>query len=113
MYGHRKYIKPISYIYSKDLLYYNFYMLAARKSSNSLQNTASTAALLRVVRCVHFVIMAVHPEATGHLSPLVMNLRHRHSSQQLTLKEKASHNTWVNCCHVFYHARQSEIKQKD
>ena len=85
-------------------------MLAARKSSNSLQNTASTATLLRVVRCVHFVIMAVHPEATGHFFPLVMNLRHRHSSQQLALKEKKHHTTHlINFCHVFCHARQSEI----
>jgi len=81
MYGHGKPIKPITYKNSQNLLYYNFYMLAAPRSRNSLQNTASTAALLRVVGCVHFVIMPAHPEAAGHLFPIVMNLRHRHSSQ--------------------------------
>ena len=79
MYGQREPIKPILYINSKDL-YYSFDMLAARTSTNSLQNAASTAALLGVVGCVHFVIMTVHPEAAGRLIPLVVNLRHGHRS---------------------------------
>ena len=57
----------------------------------SSQNTASAATFLRVVRCVHFVVMTKHPEATRKVIPLIMNLRYRNSSQEVPLKEIVTH----------------------
>lgn len=51
----------------------------------SSQNTASAATFLRVVRCVHFVVMTKHPEATRKFIPLIMDLRYGNSSQDVPL----------------------------